>query len=631
MKTYHILENRAARLGVRLATHGCLASVLVGLISYSWSSGTCQAQAAASEEQGAEVLTRGPVHEAFAGIVTFNPEPGVVVTKAPPDPIEEIPPAERPEGSNITWIPGYWAWDDERNDFLWVSGTWRALPPGREWIPGYWAKVTDGYQWTSGYWADAAAEETTYLPAPPKSLEDGPSTKAPSRDYGWTPGNWAWQNERYAWSPGYWAQGRSDWDWMPAHYVWTPRGYVFVDGYWDYSVARRGMLFAPVYYNSGLYSRSGYNYTPSIVLDLALFAEHLFLRPNYHHYYFGDYYDRGYDRGGYYAAYAYQSNRYGYDPIYSHQRWQHRQDSGWSRLAETNYRYRRDHENARPPRTWDAMRKMDATSAVAKQNRLMVAAPLDQMAKRKNGPVRLQEVSKEDRQMLTQRGKEVQKSREQRRTLESTGVNTAALKPGETAQPVKVKLPRSPIVGKAASEFSKKQAPPAVPRVSKAALVDPTKTGMPGREPKLDKNPTQPENRKGETTPREKLVKPDTGKPEATPHKKLDQPEPRKSEVTPREKQSQPEPRKTEPAPRERQAQPEPRRTEPAPRERQAQPEPRRTEPAPRERQAQPERSSKGSENKVQRTPDQPSKSKADSGGDEKSDKKKDHKKDSNR
>ena len=37
---------------------------------------------------------------------------------------------------------------------------------------------------------------------------------------------------------------------MPAHYVWTPRGYVFVDGYYDYSVARRGVLFAPVYFNS---------------------------------------------------------------------------------------------------------------------------------------------------------------------------------------------------------------------------------------------------------------------------------------------------------------------------------------------------------------------------------------------
>ena len=28
-------------------------------------------------EEGVEILTRGPIHEAFAQTVTFNPEPGV--------------------------------------------------------------------------------------------------------------------------------------------------------------------------------------------------------------------------------------------------------------------------------------------------------------------------------------------------------------------------------------------------------------------------------------------------------------------------------------------------------------------------------------------------------------------------
>jgi len=131
-----------------------------------------------NESRGEQTLTRGPVHEAFAGIVSYNPEPGLIVKKIPPDAINELPPDVRPEGDNITWIPGYWAWDDGLNDFLWISGTWRALPPGREWISGYWAAAAQGHQWTSGYW------------------------------------------------------------------VWTPRGYIFVDGFWDYSVARRGVLFA---------------------------------------------------------------------------------------------------------------------------------------------------------------------------------------------------------------------------------------------------------------------------------------------------------------------------------------------------------------------------------------------------
>jgi YXWGXW repeat-containing protein len=73
-------------------------------------------------EHGIQVLTRGPVHEAFAETVSFNPEPGIVVPKAPPEAIEEVAPDQRPEGANVAWIPGYWAWDDERSDFLWVSG-----------------------------------------------------------------------------------------------------------------------------------------------------------------------------------------------------------------------------------------------------------------------------------------------------------------------------------------------------------------------------------------------------------------------------------------------------------------------------------------------------------------------------
>jgi hypothetical protein len=102
-----------------------------------------------------EILTRGPVHEAFAETIVFDPEPGLVIPKSPPAAIEELPPQQQPEGDNIAWIPGYWAWDDDRDDFIWISGIWRAVPPDRQWIPGYWAPASNGAQWTSGYWADA--------------------------------------------------------------------------------------------------------------------------------------------------------------------------------------------------------------------------------------------------------------------------------------------------------------------------------------------------------------------------------------------------------------------------------------------------------------------------------------------
>jgi hypothetical protein len=61
---------------------------------------------AANTDQSTEVLTRGPIHEAFAEVVNYNPQPGIVVAKQPPDPIAEVPPDEKPQGDNYVWVPG---------------------------------------------------------------------------------------------------------------------------------------------------------------------------------------------------------------------------------------------------------------------------------------------------------------------------------------------------------------------------------------------------------------------------------------------------------------------------------------------------------------------------------------------
>jgi hypothetical protein len=62
---------------------------------------------------GVEVLARGPVHQAFATPSQARPLPSHVVPKKPPDPIEELPPDEKPAGDHVIWFPEYWAWDDE--------------------------------------------------------------------------------------------------------------------------------------------------------------------------------------------------------------------------------------------------------------------------------------------------------------------------------------------------------------------------------------------------------------------------------------------------------------------------------------------------------------------------------------
>ena len=121
-------------MNVFRVSRGCVVTALAMLgISIGWNSAAFAQQvktpALVPAVDGVEVLVRGPVHEAFAQTVTFNPEPGIVAPKAPPEMIEEVAPDQRPTGDNVAWIPGYWAWDAEHDDYLWVSGIWRSLPP----------------------------------------------------------------------------------------------------------------------------------------------------------------------------------------------------------------------------------------------------------------------------------------------------------------------------------------------------------------------------------------------------------------------------------------------------------------------------------------------------------------------
>jgi len=302
-----------------------------------------------------EYLTRGPIHEAFAEVVTYDPQPTLVVQKAPPELIEEIPPEVRPEGANVIWIPGYWAWEDERNDFIWVSGIWRAVPRGRQWVPGYWWETETGYQWVAGFWQEGEVVEAAYLPEPPRRLEVRPSAPAPSRTAIWAPGTWMWRESRYAWRPGYWLTARPDRVWAPAHYCWTPRGYLFVDGYWDYVPRERGLLFAPVYFRQPVYRVQAFVYTPYITLDLAAVFDHLFVRPTYRHYYFGDYYDEVYlSRAIYPWFHAATRIDWYYDPLYVYySRVVETGGPDWEREIRRRYESLRERADLRPARVFD--------------------------------------------------------------------------------------------------------------------------------------------------------------------------------------------------------------------------------------------------------------------------------------
>lgn len=289
-----------------------------------------------------QVLEQGPIHEAFAEPLALDAQPTEIIPREPPLPIEEFPPEIRPEGHNVLWIGGYFQWDPERNDFVWVSGFYRDVPPGRSWVPGEWNQVEGGWQWFPGFWTEGELQQDHFLPAPPATLEQGPSSPAPGDNFIWAPGTWRWMGNTYAWQAGYWYQARPDWVWVPSHYSCTPRGHVYVGGYWDYPVVRRGLLYAPVYWRTGHVGFAHHYYRPHRVLNTALLFANLFIDRGHHHYYYG-FHNR---RPGWIHPWGHNHGRHGhagrrgyYDPIFAHHHW-HRGHGG------KGNRGRLDHRNA---------------------------------------------------------------------------------------------------------------------------------------------------------------------------------------------------------------------------------------------------------------------------------------------
>jgi hypothetical protein len=303
------------------------------------------------DDSGIIVQTRGPLHEAFAQPIDQNPTPTTVVPKAPPPPVPELPPGEKPEGANVQWIPGYWGWDPEKKDYLWVSGLWRNVPPDRKWTTGYWNKAGDGWQWTPGYWGDGKQAKPKYQPEPPDSLERGPSQPSPNENYFYIPGAWVYQDGQYVWRPGFWYPAQQGWVYIAPHYSYTPAGVVYVDGYWDYPFADRGTLFAPVVFNQPYWNNPNWYYQPNYALGFGIGGpwDNLFVGAGYGQYFLGDYFAPFYYRHGFRPWYAYGARNY--DPLFSYYHWANRFNSGWYNGLHNTYWARVNNPSLRSPTT----------------------------------------------------------------------------------------------------------------------------------------------------------------------------------------------------------------------------------------------------------------------------------------
>ena len=330
-------------------------------------------QASGGQQSGSEeVLTRGPVHEAFAEVINYNPQPGQVVAKEPPKPIEEVPPAEKPEG-DYTWIPGYWAWDHDRGQ-LYLGHRRMADSAARHDLGA--RLLEPGHQRTSMGQRLLGAGGTRRRPArrrprpsisprrrkaskrapaqpPPRPTISGspaigigltggtcggPATgPAASRIGSGSPPGTSGRPAATSSSPGI---GISPWQ------------------------AGRGLL--PGHLRQPLLSWPALLLQPSVCIQTPVLTGYLFCRPAYCHYYFGDYYDPMYVGVGIYPWYMVHERHYGYEPLFVYDRWYYgRNDPGWAMGLHRDYEYRVAHFDARPPHTYAAAVSLDVRAPAA--------------------------------------------------------------------------------------------------------------------------------------------------------------------------------------------------------------------------------------------------------------------------
>ncbi|BBO32704.1 hypothetical protein PLANPX_2316 [Lacipirellula parvula] len=350
--------------------------------------------AGAQQQGGMQVLDQGPIHEAFAEAVVLEAGQSIRVKQEPPEPINELPPEVRPEGDNVEWIPGYWMWSDDQNDFIWVSGVWRDIPPGRRWVPGHWTAADAEFQWVPGFWAGEQVQEVQMLPLPPETLEVGPSSPAPAANFFWVPGCWTWNGGAYDWRAGYWYAGQNNWVWIPDRYCYTPQGAIFISGYWDYLLAYRGLAYAPVWWPQPVWRGVGWSYRPYSVLDSGLLLSALYINRHHHHYYFG----YGGWHGNHYNPWWQNGGRgRGYDPFCAYHRWHDgRNRDDWSN------NYRRDFDRFQQDYRRPSGGPQGGPNGIAgggpnggpHRNKLVTTADLRQRSQ--IGQVKLQQASKVD-------------------------------------------------------------------------------------------------------------------------------------------------------------------------------------------------------------------------------------------
>ena len=337
-----------------------------------------------SHDAGMEVMTRGPIHEAFAQPINSGTVNQLVVPEKPPEAIEEIPPDEKPADESTIWIGGYWAWNDDRQDFDWVSGVWRVPPPNEALGRRLLERGQRRQQLGAGLLDAHERRERGLLSAAARLVGTRPHERSTVARQYLDPRLLALGEHALRLAAGPLGRGTGQLDLDAGLLLLEPAGWVFCTGYWDYALDQRGLLFAPVSFTRPIFLQRGYTYSPSVVLDSGLLTFYLFARPSCSQYYFGDYYATNYDRLGIYPWFAVGAHRgYAYDPLFSFYSWRNAgRNPNWASNLRGWYTYYRAHPDQRLPHTLTAAQRVLASGGNrADRQFLMVADTLQNVGR----------------------------------------------------------------------------------------------------------------------------------------------------------------------------------------------------------------------------------------------------------
>jgi len=402
--------------------------------------------AAPVDQPGTTTQAAGPIHEAFAEPGSQAPPAPMVANKPVPNPIEEMPPEEKPAGDDVQWISGYWSWDAERTDYIWVSGIWRSPPPERVWVAGYWTDIGQGQsQWTNGFWNMADASDVVVLPELPRDYatrQDDDPGQAPYANAVYNPGTYVYQQDRYVWRTGCWIEQPAEWVWVPAHYIHTPCGCVFVEGYWDRRLETRGCLFAPVYINYATIE-PGFCYRPRYVVHNDCLVSSLWVRPGCNTYYFGNCYSNAWSAVGLKIAYDVSYRKNYHDPLFSYYKWQNRDNHNWYSNVQSLHTQRLNDATARPPR--DLLAQRDVINTLRTNNNLAAAKQLVMVApitKLNQNAVKIEKLDQNRINLIQTAAKDNQKLFQQQAavTRQLLDAQKAGAGTGNTTTPGKVNI-----------------------------------------------------------------------------------------------------------------------------------------------------------------------------------------------